>query len=108
MEHKIYVIDTSACLTDAQCTAPLNRGDSPGVPSRSTLLCDPPDSVPYTEALALSRASQRGSKLGTSGSAFQSDSTDQAARLSELEQECEKYKLEVIDAALLFEKARRS
>ena len=60
--------------------------------------------MPYTEALALSRASQRGSKLGTSGSAFQSDSTDQAARLSELEQECEKYKLEVIGAALFLKR----
>ena len=66
-----------------------------------TLLCDPPDSVPYTEALALKRNSG-GSSLGNGAArrpasraeSLTISSPELGAKLSELEQEREHYKLE--------------
>jgi hypothetical protein len=61
------------------------------------LLCDPPDSVPYTEALALSknggaRSAVRRSSISLTDQALSSPELN--AKVSELEQEREHFKLE--------------
>lgn len=61
-----------------------------------TLLCDPPDSVPYAEALALKKSGglSNAARRPARTESLTASSPELGAKLSELEQEREHYKLE--------------